>query len=289
MNTVLFTIARMNPPTSGHTKLIQTMMEANIQLPAGDLGHGAIYIILSHTKDNSKNPLSCKRKREILKTEGMIDHIKDTNPLLRNINVTILCMDDVVPEECGKHPILKQVCHIRLLEKSEKGVEPTEMNLFIGEDRANSYTFITDSLEKREPPIAVKIVVLPRPEGAMSATIMRGLVSENKPEEFIAAVTENGLSPAQAKDLFDELAYEMTQVVISKKTPASKRRKLTSDEPTSSGGRKEKKRRTVKRAKYSLSIKKSSKYSKSMKKSSNRIKKHPSIRDKHKKRHYKRK
>lgn len=211
--TVIFTIARMNPPTSGHIKLIQLMMVAASNLSMDDPGHKQIYLILSHSQDNVKNPLTCKRKRELLNMQGMIQKIKTDEPALSDITVNIFCMDDIAPESCGKHPILKQVCHIIMLE------HPTRMKLFIGEDRADSYNFVQDSIAKYEPPIYLEMVVLPRPEGAMSATFMRGLVSDGKKVEFIEASIANGLSEENANDLFDELDYVM-------KTPATvKRRK----------------------------------------------------------------
>ena len=109
MNSILFTIGRMNPPTSGHLKLIQAMMEANVALPADDLGHGTVYILLSHTKNNVKDPLTCERKRSLLSTEGMINSIKERNPQLSAVNVVIFCKEDKdVPAECGEHWLFKQ-------------------------------------------------------------------------------------------------------------------------------------------------------------------------------------
>jgi nicotinamide mononucleotide adenylyltransferase len=98
--TIVFTIGRMNPPTSGHLKLIQTMMEK-----AFELNENKIYIILSHTQDNKTNPLYCSRKRELLTAEGMINKIKRENPDLEKIEVKIRCMDDPVDERCGSHVI----------------------------------------------------------------------------------------------------------------------------------------------------------------------------------------
>jgi len=242
-NTIIFTIARMNPPTSGHMKLIQTMMNANLSLSPDDLGHNSVYIILSHTKDNEKNPLTCSKKRQILESKGMVQHIKDQNPSLRDIEVKILCMDDSVPEECGKHPILKQICNIRLMEQRIKGFQPSEMKLFIGEDRANSYDFVISSLAKNEPPIPVIPVVVARPEGAMSATFMRSLVTSNNKEEFVQAVTQNGLSAQDADDLYEELKYEMTPVVSKSNTTVSKRRRVVKE-----GGRRKLTRRHKKRS-----------------------------------------
>jgi len=217
--TIIFTIARMNPPTNGHVNLIKTMLEANIALPPEDLGHDIIYILLSHTKDNVKNPLSCSRKREILLSQGMVEHIKSENPALNAIAVKIICMDDLVPAECGKHPILKHMCNIRLIE------HPSEMKLFIGADRAGSYVFLRSSLAKYDPPILVVPFVLPRPEGAMSATLMRELVTSGKKADFLLAVQKNGLNLTDEEVLSEELKYELTPDVAPGKTPASKRRK----------------------------------------------------------------
>ena len=69
-NTVVFTLARMNPPTPGHIQLISVMMEKAIEI-----GVKNIYILLSSTIDNEKNPLECEEKRFIL-YGGMIDKIK---------------------------------------------------------------------------------------------------------------------------------------------------------------------------------------------------------------------
>jgi len=212
--TVIFTIARMNPPTSGHIKLIQLMMVAASNLPTDDPGHKQIYLILSHSQDNVKNPLTCKRKRELLNMQGMIQKIKTNEPALNDITVNIFCMDDTAPESCGKHPILKQVCHIIMLE------HPTRMKLFIGEDRADSYNFVQTSIAKYNPPIDLEMVVLARQEGAMSATFMRGLVSDGKKEEFIQASIANGLSEENANDLFDELDYVMKTPTTAKRRKA---------------------------------------------------------------------
>ena len=77
--TIIFTIGRMNPPTVGHRTLIESMMIANSELPEDDLGRGIVYIILSHTQNNTKDPLSCSEKRNILANQGMINNIKTLN------------------------------------------------------------------------------------------------------------------------------------------------------------------------------------------------------------------
>ena len=80
---IIFTIGRMNPPTTGHIGLINKMKEM-----ARMNGLKDIFIILSHSHDNSKNPLSCNTKREFLKIMN-----ESTMP---DINVHLLCMDDEI-------------------------------------------------------------------------------------------------------------------------------------------------------------------------------------------------
>ena len=90
----IFTIGRMNPPTSGHLELIKTMMTL-----ARTLRVNKVYIILSHTQNSTKDPLRCARKRAILVTEGMIKSLKDANPSLSKIEVDIRCMNDHAPKK----------------------------------------------------------------------------------------------------------------------------------------------------------------------------------------------
>jgi hypothetical protein len=218
-HTAIFTIGRMNPPTSGHVKLIQTMMEANLALPPDDLGHGNVYIILSHSQNNIKDPLTCQMKRELLETKGIISRIKERNPALSNISVKIFCKDDPLPGcETISQWILKPICHIMTQEEEMKGSKPTTMALFIGEDRGDSYK---EFLMKYGPrSTTFDFDVLPRPEGAMSATHMRNLVTDGSYEEFIAAVMDNGLNREDAEQLYADIDTALKPTVKkTAKTP----------------------------------------------------------------------
>jgi hypothetical protein len=63
---VIFTIARMNPPTPGHFSLIQKMLEEAIR-------HDVIKvnIILSSKTDTTKNPLEPEEKKYLLEEYGI--------------------------------------------------------------------------------------------------------------------------------------------------------------------------------------------------------------------------
>ena len=62
-NTIIFTLARMNPPTPGHLYLIERLIEEGIQKNANK-----VYVILSKTNDNNENPIPCSEKINILGT-----------------------------------------------------------------------------------------------------------------------------------------------------------------------------------------------------------------------------
>ena len=55
-STAVFTFGRFNPPTVGHQKMIQKLLEV------GDEEDADVYVFGSHTKDKKKNPLSHEQK-----------------------------------------------------------------------------------------------------------------------------------------------------------------------------------------------------------------------------------
>ena len=61
MKTLVYAFGRMNPPTNGHGKLVQKVKQIAQQNKADHL------IVVSHTQDKHKNPLSPKRKVAHLK------------------------------------------------------------------------------------------------------------------------------------------------------------------------------------------------------------------------------
>jgi len=67
-NTIIFTIARMNPPTPGHLSVIQTLIEQGIVI-----GVPKVYVILSKTDDDNENPITCPQKIDVLGTEEKIN------------------------------------------------------------------------------------------------------------------------------------------------------------------------------------------------------------------------
>jgi hypothetical protein len=70
-NTLIFTVARMNPPTPGHLELIREMLTM-----AKNKGIKQIYIFLSE-KQGAKDPISCADKATAL--TGLYDRVTDIN------------------------------------------------------------------------------------------------------------------------------------------------------------------------------------------------------------------
>lgn len=235
-NTIIFTIGRMNPPTTGHLEMIyQMLQEANKQ------GLNDIFVILSHSQDNKKNPLLCSKKREFLNT------MKKANfeEIFPNITIHLLCMDD--PEFLSDTGKPSTFAPVRYLAETHT---PENMLMFIGEDRAkpkNNYLFMKKILgdpEKTNPPVNLDFHILERPEGAMSATYIRNLVKDENKDKFIFEQVKTGLSVEGANELFDIIASALSKASPSKSkrgATATKRRAIT---PTSTAKIKKTKRKS---------------------------------------------
>lgn len=93
--TVIFTIARMNPPTPGHFVLIEHMIEKALE---NNLKN--VYIILSSTCDQQKNPLKPHQKRQLLESYGiprvkrsLIKRKPENADLIQDTKVNIILCD----------------------------------------------------------------------------------------------------------------------------------------------------------------------------------------------------
>jgi hypothetical protein len=219
-NTIIFTIGRMNPPTSGHMFLIKEMIEKALEINLNQIN-----IILSHTKDPVKNPLKCFQKRTILIDENMISYLKsqmiqeypDKSGKISNMVVKVVCMDDELNPNYGKHPIMKSINYI-LFELYGYPRSGLNMLLFLGEDRVNEFNWIKTQLGKYEIPIGLEVIGLPRPEGAMSATYIRNLATSGNFEEFKNNMKITGLSDENIEKLYEEIRNNITEEPSIKKS-----------------------------------------------------------------------
>lgn len=220
-NTIIFTIGRMNPPTPGHMGLIKTLIERAIQF-----GENKVGIILSHSVDSEKNPLECKEKREFI-LSGMIDALKQQMKRegqfppdkIEEVQVIIVCMDDPTPEEFGKHPILKSFSALF----SQFGYEKPNAYLIIGQDRATDYGWIQKSLGDKIS--SYQVEPLPRPEGAMSATEMRGYVKSGQYDTFLGKMRETGISDEKSNELYEKVTFGLSRPPPVKKTSSKSSKK----------------------------------------------------------------
>jgi nicotinic acid mononucleotide adenylyltransferase len=200
----------MNPPTSGHLKLIFELMTLARENNLDNIG-----IVLSPSEDN-KNPLSCYRKKQ---------YILEMVSSMSDIKTNIICKETGFP--------MSNIYELL----NESGVDNnSKMLLIIGEDRLNDFNW----LKKYYPNLDIR--ALDRPEGAMSATTIRGYVSGNNKNAFNEAYV--GILQQDAIDeLYNEVASELSK--YSKTAPSS------SKKSKKRGGRKPRqtKRKRVKNSK----------------------------------------
>jgi len=223
-NTILFSIGRMNPPTTGHLLLIKTMINYAIKNQLTQIN-----VILSATVDNKTNPIPCEEKRFFL-LNFMIHHLKElmkieqpiNTHIIDNVQIKIICMDDYTNPEYGKNPILKSVQTI-LQDLYDYPRENMKMILFIGQDRENSFEWIKKSLSERNPPIHMEIIGLNRPEGAMSATYIRRLATDGKLELFKDEMIKTGLDEASIYKLYNEIREK---IIVRKAKGGRKTRRI---------------------------------------------------------------
>lgn len=217
-NTIIFTIGRMNPPTPGHMGLIKNLIERAIQF-----GENKVGIILSHSVDSEKNPLECKEKREFI-LSGMINALKEQmkretpkdSDKIDEIQVIIVCMDDPTPEEFGDHPILKSFNALF----SQFGYVKPHTYLIVGQDRATHYEWIRKSLDDKISSFEVES--LDRPEGAMSATEMRGYVKRGEYHTFLGKMSETGIPDERSHELYQKITFGLSRPPPLKKKATKK-------------------------------------------------------------------
>jgi hypothetical protein len=210
-NTIVFTLARMNPPTPGHLYLIQRLIEEGINKNVNK-----VYVILSKTNDNNENPIHCSEKISVLGTseditktmvkavkEQMISKVNDEDmkKKINDIDVESICVPEV-PRATPFTPLYNIL--------GEKRDIP-DLNLFIviGDDRKNMRDSVTDFFFKWDNVNSVDGLILDRPNmgkfksissnptelaglnisevpsGALSASFVRNLVKYNMRDKFI--------------------------------------------------------------------------------------------------------
>lgn len=233
-NKMIFTIGRMNPPTSGHQGLIRKMMEKALEI-----GINRVYIILSGTVDDKKNPLNCKFKKDLI-----IGNSKDVSSIVENLKrkwidekalnkeeiewvhkcqVIIICMNDpdIDTKIYGSNPILKCINYLIHNYESDKIMEKSF--LFVGEDRGNDYGWISNSQNLGK----LEIFPLERPEGAISATYIRNLAIDGKEDDFLGEMENVGISRERGLEVYSEIRKALSSTQSKKKNVTKKKNMVT--------------------------------------------------------------
>jgi hypothetical protein len=214
-NTIIFTLARMNPPTPGHLYLIQRLIEEGI-----NKNSDRVYVILSKTNDNNENPIPCSEKINVLGTaedvaQTMVKAIKEQmksrtdNEEMKGKIDNIIVENICVPDQKGATPFTP----LFSIAGSKRDVPDLNLFLIIGDDRANMLDSITDTLFKWENVRSVNGLILERPNmsefkkissdpaalstlnmseipvGALSASFVRNLVKNGMRDKFIELYT----------------------------------------------------------------------------------------------------
>jgi nicotinic acid mononucleotide adenylyltransferase len=215
---MVFTIGRMNPPTSGHMELISQLMGLARENNLDNIG-----IVLSSSEDN-KNPLSCHRKTRYL-LEMVSNMSNMTN--MTNIKTNIICKETGFP--------MSNIYDLLNISRLDKDIK---MLLIIGEDRDNAFNWLKNYFPNLE------IRALPRPEGAMSATKIRGFVSDDNKDAFNEAYA-GILQQNTIDDLYDEISSGLDK--YAKTSSKRKKSQKRGGRKTKSKNKKSKKRYIIRR------------------------------------------
>jgi nicotinic acid mononucleotide adenylyltransferase len=209
-NTIIFSIARMNPPTPGHMFLIETLIREAIDKNVND-----VYVILSKTNDNQDDPIPCPEKINVLSNEAlksmvqslkqkMIIEAAENVELIRKIeriNVHTTCVPEV-PRATPFTPLIPII-------GAKEDIPNVNLILIIGDDRKNMADSITDFFFKWPNIFSVDARILPReemnefkalskdpseldrldikgvPVNAMSASFIRNIVRNERRDKFV--------------------------------------------------------------------------------------------------------
>lgn len=183
----VLTYGRMNPPTTGHLKLINKVHEVAKK-------HGASHeVITSHSQDNKKNPLSAAQKLKHLKRYSPDTHFKASSP---------------------DHPTILH----HAAQAAKKGV--THLHVVVGSDRKEEMHKLLhkyNGVEGKHGHYNFKHITVhsaghrdPDAEGetGMSATKMRSHAASKNFKEFRRGVPEH-VSDEHAKELMHDVHHGM--------------------------------------------------------------------------------
>jgi nicotinic acid mononucleotide adenylyltransferase len=238
-NTIIFTLARMNPPTPGHLYLIQRLIEEALSKNVDK-----VYVILSKTNDNNENPIPCPEKINVLGepddiTKTMINTLKYTlesqtqdavlRTKIQNMKIITIC----VPEQKGATPFTPLMPIVGPLPEAN-------LILIIGDDRKSLLDSITDFFFKWDNVHSITGIILPREEmseykeksknpaeldkinmssvpiNAMSASFVRNIVKNQRRDKFTELYSPY-LDEQKIPGLYEEILHGVQNLPPNKK------------------------------------------------------------------------
>jgi hypothetical protein len=259
-NTLICTLARMNPPTPGHLFVIRKMIEEAI---THDVDH--VYVILSKTNNDNNNPITCQMKKQVL-GEGeygvsnkMINSLKkkmineasykSKSSQIQNIAVNMIC----VPEGTKQtpfdqiYPIIKRlkggVNIIVVVGKDREDMMYSISDFYLKMDEVNSVDGHAFSRSETEVPTTVTISKVSQ---EMSGNYVRKLVRNNDKETF-KSVYSPYLDELNIENLYAKIKEGIESKSSPKSTSTTTRKRKKSPLPfphIKSGGRRKSSRRS---------------------------------------------
>ena len=180
----VFTFGRMNPPTIGHEKLINKIIDVAKKVK------GDPFIFVSKTQDAQKNPLSLKNKAK---------YIRLAFPKLKN---SIIADPEVITPFSAIHELIR--------------LGYTDLIMIVGQDRVKSFksavsAYIPHPDEKKSLNLNSFDVISAGTRdpdsdniSGMSASKMREYAHQNDFDSFKSGVMSN-ISDKYAKEMFDKV------------------------------------------------------------------------------------
>lgn len=211
-NTVIFTIARMNPPTPGHLSLIEKLINVSVEKNANK-----VYVILSNTNNNNENPIACSEKLNVLgnfenESKSMIKVLKqqiidksspELEDKIKNTNVKLIC----VPEE-SKGNIFSVISQITNIPSQKSNVI-----VIVGEDRKNFLDKIFDFLSKKSNFNSLDGVIMERTDMEKYKTISKNISSLK--ELNISTVPIDAFSASFVRNIVKHELYDKFSEIYS--------------------------------------------------------------------------
>jgi hypothetical protein len=209
MNTIIFTIARMNPPTPGHLSLITYLIKEAVRLNVPK-----VFLILSKTNNSSKDPIPCDKSLDksglSFKTE-VIDLMvaKLQQKLGTNVSVICRCVSNIPSLPGIRQPTTFSTLS-DIIYKDFKDIKNLNLIMFVGDDRVSLIDSVTSSYYIKDDNIrSMNGIATDRPEMTtyknLSKDELENLSIESMPPDsfsgsFVRKIVFYGL-----KNKFDDI------------------------------------------------------------------------------------